>query len=134
MLTDEEASVVGAIAGDPALAQRAKTIADLLLNRVERIVRNGTDAAVMTLAGRIMPALVKTIGDRGGDDNLRQIFEEMRTEMRTYGQPVDEGNPVAVEDEAPPIEEPPPPKKRAGGKAKPEKIRVSTKAVGGATR
>lgn len=147
-LTDEESSIVNAVASDPELSSKAKVIASLMLERVERIVRHGNDQSVMQLAGRVMPALMKSIGDRGNDDELKATFFEMREEIRNAVRPVDtegrvvatEDRPIGVEldDEAPSLElalEPvfePPPKKRAGGKGRPERLRTSTRAAGGA--
>lgn len=121
-LTDEESVVVNAVAGNADLSARAQRIADKLLARIERIVEHGNEQAVTNLASRMMPALLKAMGDRGNDDDLAKTFADMRAEMRDYSAAVIEQAPDVAEDVAP----------VGTGYAKqvrPPVIRVSTKSM-----
>jgi hypothetical protein len=79
---------------------------------------------VLGLASKVMPALLKAMGDRGQDDELRQTWEELRTEMRGYTVASLEQVEDVAEDVAPVV-----PKRRSGGARKAPEIRVSTKAM-----
>lgn len=130
MLNNEDTAVIEAIAGNPELVDRVKRIAEQLLGRMEQIVRNGNDQTVVQMASRVMPGLLKAMGDRGQDDSLRQMFMDLREEMRGYQAGVDPvADAVADEDEVPGGGDGGYRPGTGGGALPAPVIRVSTKAM-----